>query len=40
MVTIGAIGFEVNTIEVEEVKEVAVTIALWLGFGVEWGDGK
>ena len=40
MVTIGAIWFEVNTIEVKEVKEVAVTIALWLGFGVEWGDGK
>ena len=34
------IGFEVDVVEVEEVEEVAVLIALWLGFGVEWGDVK
>ena len=33
-----AIRFEVDAVEVKEVKEVAVLIVLWLGFGVEWGD--
>ena len=33
-----AIRFVVDAVEVEEVKEVAVLIVLWLGFGVEWGD--
>ena len=32
--------FEVDVIQVKEVEEVAVSIALWVGFGVEWGDGK
>ena len=31
-------GFEVDAIWVEEVEEVAASIALWLGFGAEWGD--
>ena len=34
-----AIGFEVDAVEVEEVKEVAVLI-LTLGFGMEWGNFK
>ena len=34
-----AISFEVDTIKVEEVEEVAV-LMLTLGFGVEWGDVK
>ena len=33
-----AIRFEVDAVKVEKVEEVAVLIALWLGFGVEWGD--
>ena len=35
-----AIGFVVDAVKVKEVEEVAVSIALWLGFEVEWGDVK
>ena len=40
MCVLVVIGFEVDVVKVKEVEEVAVSIMLWLGSGVEWGDVK